>query len=297
VPDDEPTDRLLSLLDLTPAGSNRWLATTPEPGDGPPRLFGGQVAAQSLRAATLTVGPERLVHSFHAYFIRPGRPGVPLQLDVERARDGRSFTTRRVNASQDGESIFVLDASFQVDEDGDDWQPDDSMPDVPPPDEVEQPESPFGSFSTMSPFEMRPIGGRNTMGFALHPYWMRTKGRLPDDDAIHACAIAFMSDMGILSAARPPGSTAGFGGASLDHAVWFHVPVRADEWLLFDASPLRAAGARGMAHGTMHTTGGVLAVTIVQEGLLRPSMKMPPEFEARMRALRDEDSSTTETGA
>ncbi|MEN3273806.1 MAG: acyl-CoA thioesterase, partial [Actinomycetota bacterium] len=138
---------------------------------------------------------------------------------------------------------------------------------------------------------------RNPMGFAMHPYWMRAKGRLPDDDAIHACAIAFMSDMGILSAARPPGSTAGFGGASLDHAVWFHVPVRADEWLLFDASPLRAAGARGMAHGTMHTTGGVLAVTIVQEGLLRPSMKMPPEFEERMRALREDPPTTTVTEA
>ena len=285
-------DRLLELLDLTPAGSNRWLADTPQPGDGPPRLFGGQVAAQSLRAATLTVPPERLVHSFHAYFIRPGRPGVPLQLDVERARDGRSFTTRRVNASQDGESIFVLDASFQVDEEGDDWQPDDSMPPVPLPDELETPESPFGSFSTMSPFEMKPIAERNAMGFAMHPYWMRTKGRLPDDDALHACAIAFMSDMGILAAARPPGSTSGFGGASLDHAVWFHTPVRADEWLLFDASPMRAAGARGMAHGTMHTTTGRLAVTIVQEGLLRPSMKVPAEFEARMKAAMDERAAT-----
>ena len=290
-------DRLLEMLDLTPAGSNRWLADTPQPGDGPPRLFGGQVAAQSLRSATLTVPADRLVHSFHAYFIRPGRPGVPLQLDVERARDGRSFTTRRVNASQDGESIFVLDASFQVAEEGDDWQPDDSMPAVPQPDEVESPESPFGSFSSMSPFEMKPIAARNPMGFAMHPYWMRTKGRLPDDDALHACAIAFMSDMGILSAARPPGSTAGFGGASLDHAVWFHVPARADEWLLFDAAPMRAAGARGMAHGTMHTTKGALAVTIVQEGLLRPSMKMPPEFEERMRAMREAAATPDDAGA
>src|SRR5687767_9335016 len=290
-------DRLLEMLDLTPAGSNRWLADTPQPGDGPPRLFGGQVAAQSLRSATLTVPADRLVHSFHAYFIRPGRPGVPLQLDVERARDGRSFTTRRVNASQDGESIFVLDASFQVAEDGDDWQPDDSMLAVPQPDEVEAPESPFGAFSSMSPFEMRPIAARNPMGFAMHPYWMRTKGRLPDDDALHACAIAFMSDMGILSAARPPGSTAGFGGASLDHAVWFHVPARADEWLLFDAAPMRAAGARGMAHGTMHTMKGALAVTIVQEGLLRPSMKMPPEFEERMRAMREAAATADDAGA
>jgi acyl-CoA thioesterase-2 len=280
-------DRLLELLDLTPAGSNRWLASTPEPGDGPPRLFGGQVAAQSLRAATLTVEPDRLVHSLHAYFIRPGRPGVPLQLDVERARDGRSFTTRRVSASQDGEPIFVLDASFQVEEQGDDWQPDDSMPAVPGPDEVATPESPFGSFSSMSPFEMRPCGGLNDVGFVMNPYWVRTKGRLPDDDAIHACAIAFISDMGILSAARPPNATSmQFMGASLDHAVWFHRPVRADEWLLSDAHPLRAAGARGMAHGTMHTVDGVLAVTVIQEGLLRPTMAVPPDFEARMRAMR-----------
>lgn len=286
---DAPMSRLLALLDLAPAGSNRWLATTPEPGDGPPRLFGGQVAAQSLRAATLTVPADRLVHSFHAYFIRPGRPGVPLQLDVERARDGRSFTTRRVSASQEGEPIFVLDASFQVEEDGDDWQPDDSMPVVPGPDEVTPPESPFGSFSSMSPFEMRPIGGLNPMGFTMNPYWVRTKDPLPDDDAVHACAIAFISDMGILSAARPPSSTnTSFGGASLDHAVWFHRPVRADRWLLSDASPMRAAGARGMAHGTMHTVDGVLAVTIIQEGLLRPTMKMPPEFEARMREIREQ---------
>lgn len=285
---DESTDRLLALLDLAPAGSNRWLASTPDPGDGPPRLFGGQVAAQSLRAATLTVDADRLVHSLHAYFIRPGRPGVPLQLDVERARDGRSFTTRRVSASQDGEPIFVLDASFHVEEDGEDWQPDRSMRDVPHPDTIPAPESPFGSFSTMSPFEMRPAGGANPMGFPIHPYWVRAKGRLPDDDALHACAIAFISDMGILGAARPPGGgIERMMGASLDHAIWFHVPVRADEWLLNDAGPLRTAGARGLAHGTMHTVDGVLAVTVVQEGLLRQSMQVSPDWEARMRAAME----------
>jgi acyl-CoA thioesterase-2 len=288
VPDVAPIDRLLALLDLTPAGSNRWLAVTPDPGDGPPRLFGGQVAAQSLRAATLTVAPERLVHSLHAYFIRPGRPGVPLQLDVERARDGRSFTTRRVSASQDGEPIFVLDASFHVEEEGEDWQPDGSMRDVPHPDAIATPEAPFGSFSTMSPFEMRPAGGANPMGFPIHPFWVRAKSRLPDDAALHACAIAFISDMGILGAARPPGGgIERMMGASLDHAIWFHVPVRADEWLLNDAGPLRTAGARGLAHGTMHTVDGVLAVTVVQEGLLRQSMQVSPDFEARMRAAME----------
>jgi acyl-CoA thioesterase-2 len=246
------------------------------------------VAAQSLRAATLTVDADRLVHSLHAYFIRPGRPGVPLQLDVERARDGRSFTTRRVSASQDGEPIFVLDASFHVEEDGEDWQPDRSMADVPHPDTIEPPASPFGSFSTMSPFEMRPAGGANPMGFPIHPFWVRAKGRLPDDDALHACAIAFISDMGILGAARPPGGgIERMMGASLDHAIWFHVPVRSDEWLLNDAAPLRTAGARGLAHGTMHTVDGVLAVTVVQEGLLRQSMQISPDWEARMKAAME----------
>lgn len=281
-------DVLLEMLDLEAAGNDVWLATTPAPGDGPPRLFGGQVAAQSLRAATLTVGSDRLVHSLHAYFIRPGRPGVPLELTVERARDGRSFTTRRVSAAQEGEPIFVLDASFHVEEDGEDWQPDGSMRAVPRPDEIDPPDGPFGSFSTMSPFEMRPAGGSNPMGFPIHPFWVRAKGRLPDDDALHACAIAFISDMGILGAARPPGGGVGhFMGASLDHAVYFHVPVRADEWLLSDGAPMRVAGARGLAHGTMHTVDGVLAVTIVQEGLLRPSMQVPPEFEQRMKAAMD----------
>lgn len=283
------SDRLLRLLDLEERGRDAFRAPTPAPGDGPPRLFGGQVAAQSLRAATLTVPPERLVHSFHAYFIRPGRPGVPLQLDVERARDGRSFTTRRVSASQDGEPIFVLDASFQVQEQGDDWQPEDSMPAVPGPDEVPALESPFGSFSSMSPFEMRPCDGSNAGGFAMHPYWVRARERLPDEEAIHACAIAFVSDMGIFSAARPPNaSTTPMMGASLDHAVWFHRPVRADEWLLSDAHPMRAAGSRGMAHGTMHTLDGVLAVTVIQEGLLRPTMAVPPEFEERLRQLQQQ---------
>ena len=285
---DEPVDRLLALLDLEPGGTDAWLATTPAPGDGPPRLFGGQVAAQSLRAATLTVSPERLVHSLHAYFIRPGRPGVPLELTVDRARDGRSFTTRRVSAAQEGEPIFVLDASFHIEEEGEAWQPDGSMRDVPAPDEIEPPASPFGSFSTMSPFEMRPAGGRNPMGFPMHPFWVRAKSRLPDDPGVHACALTFISDMGILGAAQPPGGALErMMGASLDHAVWFHVPVRADEWLLSDGSPMRTAGARGLAHGTMHTVDGVLAVTVVQEGLLRQSMQPSPEFEARLRAAAE----------
>jgi len=278
----DPIERFLALLDLEPLGDDRFTAITPA--EGPPRLFGGQVAAQSLRAATLTVPADRLPHSLHAYFIRPGRPGIPLELTVERARDGRSFTTRRVSAAQEGEPIFVLDASFQIDEDGEDWQPEGSL-DVPGPDEIEVVESPMGRFSSMSPFDIRPAGGRNPMGFPIHPFWVRLKGRLPDDPLLHACAITFVSDMGVVGSAPRPGTdrTRGFMGASLDHAVWLHVPARADEWLLFDVHPMRNAGARGLAHGTMRDQRGVLVASIAQEALLRPTMTVPPEMQAAMR--------------
>jgi acyl-CoA thioesterase-2 len=278
----DPIARFLALLDLERTGDDRFSAITP--GEGPPRLFGGQVAAQSLRAATLTVPADRLVHSLHAYFIRPGRPGIPLELTVERARDGRSFTTRRVSAAQQGEPIFVLDASFHIEEDGEDWQPEWTAV-VPDPDEVEVVPSPMGSFSTMNPFDMRPVGGRSPMGFPIHPFWVRTRGRLPDDPALHACALAFISDMGVVGSAPRPGTdrTRGFMGASLDHAVWFHTPARADEWLLFDVQPLRNAGARGLAWGTMHTRTGVLVTSVAQEALLRPTMQLPPDFERLMK--------------
>jgi acyl-CoA thioesterase-2 len=289
----DPVARFLALLTLQPDGEDRFLASTPA--EGPPRLFGGQVAAQSLRAATMTVPADRLPHSLHAYFIRPGRPGVPLELSVERARDGRSFTTRRVSAAQEGEPIFVLDASFQIEEDGEDWQPDFRF-DGPSPDEIPPVDSPMGRFSSMSPFDMRPAVGRSPMGFPVHPFWVRLNGRLPDDPLLHACAITFISDMGVVGAAPRPGTdrTRGFMGASLDHAVWLHVPARADEWLLFDVQPLRNAGARGLAHGTMHDQRGVLVASIAQEALLRPTMTMPPEMLEAMRRLSE---SANEPGA
>lgn len=286
--EEDPVGRLLELLDLKTIGTDRFEAITP--GEGPPRLFGGQVAAQSLRAATLTVPADRLPHSLHAYFIRPGRPGIPLELTVERARDGRSFTTRRVSAAQESEPIFVLDASFHIEEDGDDWQPA-GRDDLPGPDEIVVEENPMNRFSSMSPFEIRPAGGANPMGFPIHPFWVRTKGRLPDDPLLHACAITFVSDMGVVGSVPRPGSdrTRGFMGASLDHAVWLHAPARADDWLLFDVHPLRNAGARGLGMGTMHTRAGELVATIAQEALLRPTMTVTPEFTEMMKRFTDEN--------
>lgn len=269
----EPSDRLLRLLTLDEVGPDRYEAPTPS--DGPGRLFGGQVAAQSLRAATLTVDEPRPPHSFHAYFVRPGRPGAPLVLDVIRIRDGRSFTTRAVTASQGDEAIFFLAASFHEPEAGDDWSlPQRTTPELP--DAADAPESPFTRFESMMPFDVRPASGRSPMGFALHPFWVRVRDELPDDPAVHACCLAFMSDMGVVGSARSPNSTAQpFSGASLDHAVWFHRPARADDWILFDVEPVSNFGARGLARGTMHTRDGVLLASITQEALLRPAGTTP----------------------
>ena len=268
-------DRLLRLLDLEQTSDDSFVAATPNDGMG--RLFGGQVASQTLRAATMTVGADRPPHSLHAYFIRPGRPGSPIELAVERTRDGRSFTTRRVVASQNGEPIFELSASFHAAEEGDDWQ-------LPAPKEVADPdatpgvESPMSQFESMSPFELRPVVAPKPGQFPIiHPFWVRTRDRLADDPALHACVIAFMSDMGVVGSARSPESTLPkqFMGASLDHAVWFHRPGRADEWLLFSVDPVTNYGARGLARGTFHTRDGVLVASIAQEALLRSTGRSP----------------------
>jgi acyl-CoA thioesterase-2 len=268
--------RMDALLDLQPAGFDRWLARTPS--DGPERLFGGQVASQSLRAATLTVDHGLPPHSFHAYFIRPGRPGEPLQLDVVRTRDGRSFTTRQVTATQSDGPIFVLTASFHAGEEGDDWHRPSPM-DVPSPEECAGHDSLFARFHTTSPFEVRPTTATPyDEGFLrIHPFWVRSREPLPDDAAIHACAVAFMSDMGVVAGARAPTSTLPpmFMGASLDHAVWFHRPVRADRWLLFDVQPVSNFGARGLAVGTFRTADGTLIASVTQEALLRNTGRVP----------------------
>jgi acyl-CoA thioesterase-2 len=244
-------------------------------------VFGGQVAAQAVRAALNTVPSERGIHSLHAYFIRPGRTGEEIDMHVERPRDGRSFTSRRVRAVQSDEVIFDMIASFHVHEDGPEYQ----IPiadDIPDPDDVEEPKGMFGRMRSMMPFDMREMGPTPPVDGiyrSTRRAWFKTVGELPDDPALHACVLAFASDMGVVSAARVP--VAGenewerFMGASLDHAVWFHRPARADEWLLFDLHAVANFGARGFARGTMHTQDGTLAVSVVQEALLRPTGRMP----------------------
>jgi acyl-CoA thioesterase-2 len=250
-------------------------------------VFGGQVAAQALVAAGRTVEPERRVHSLHSYFLRPGDPHIPIVYEVDRIRDGRSFTTRRVVAIQHGKAIFNLSASFQILEPGPDHAM--AMPDVPLPDDVpttrERIEAYADRFSgealawlgRTTPIESRPLQDPHWLEPGSRPpeqdLWFRAAGQMPDDPLLHACVVAYASDMSLIDTATLPHAI-GYDGsvmtASLDHAMWFHREFRADEWLLYHQFSPSASGARGLAEGYVFRLDGALAVTVIQEGLIRP---------------------------
>jgi acyl-CoA thioesterase II len=236
-----------------------------------------------LMAAGRTVAQGR-VHSLHSYFLRPGDPTVPILYEVDRIRDGRSFTTRRVIAIQHGRAIFNLAASFQVDEQGP-FEHQVAMPDVPAPESLPKlPErlEPMRDqledwFARPHPIDQRHIGelpwlahkGRDP----VQRLWIRADGRLNDDPLLHACIATYASDMSLFDTMLAPHEVrwddADFMGASLDHCMWFHRPFRADEWLLYDMDSPTAHGARGLARGFLFTRQGELAVSMVQEGLMR----------------------------
>ena len=274
-------ERLLELLDLEALDRDLFRAGSTEEMRGG-RMFGGQVAAQALRAATLTVDAVHRPHSLHGYFLRPGDPGRPIILSVDRIRDGRSFTTRRVVALQNGEAIFSLSSSFHKVEEGGEYQ----LPiadDVPGPDaEVEGLPAPFGRFGAMAPLEIRELGptAPDERGIyrSTRRVWIRTNGPVPDDLALRACIVTYISDMGVVMAARVPVTGQyGFPGmgmgmaASLDHSVWFHRDIRPDTWMLMDLRSISNAGARGLVQGTIHSRHGALGAAIAQEGLVRTS--------------------------
>ncbi len=255
-------DALVDLLDLEPLEVNLFRGVSPD--DHRQRVFGGQVAGQALVAAGRTVD-RGAVHSLHAYFLRPGDPSVPIIFDVDRIRDGRSFTTRRVVAIQHGRAIFNLSASFHVDEPGPEHQA--AMPDTPLPDRPRDGEDPRA-------IDMRPAPGQPT-GCAR--VWFRADGRLPDDPLLHACVVAYASDLTLLDTTLSPHglSIETAPGrimlASLDHAMWFHRPFRADDWLLYDQDSPVSHGARAFARGSIFAAAtGELVVSVVQEGLVRP---------------------------
>lgn len=275
-------DSLLTLLDLESIEVNIFRGGSP-PAERQ-RVFGGQVAGQALVAAARTVEPETRVHSLHAYFLRPGDSRVPILYEVQRIRDGLSFTTRRVTAIQHGRAIFSLSASFQVPEDGFDHSAE--MPEVPAPETLPNlqerwaqaaAETGDGRFEWDLPFDLRNCDwGPEDRQKALPPYqriWLKATGSLPDDPVLHACVLTYASDMTLLDTALLPhglGPIDDVFMASLDHAMWFHRPFRADEWLLYSQDSPSASGGRGFARGSVFTADGKLAVTVVQEGLVRP---------------------------
>jgi acyl-CoA thioesterase II len=279
-------DAVVELLDLERIELNIFRGRSPE-GERRQRVFGGQVAGQALVAAGRTVPAERRVHSLHAYFIRPGDPAVPLVYLVERVRDGRSFTTRRVTVVQHGKTIFTLSASFQQPEPGgfEHFVP---MPKVPAPDEVEPTSARlrrlFGpaaeDYARDSPIEMRHVGPLSveverdpSLASPENLVWLKADGELPDDPLLHVCLMTYASDMTLLDTVlltHGVSWTDGMiAGASLDHAMWFHRPFRADQWLLYAQDSPSATGGRGLARGEVYTQSGELVVSVVQEGLLR----------------------------
>jgi acyl-CoA thioesterase-2 len=274
-------ERLIALLDLEELEVNIFRGLSPQ--EDRQRVFGGQVAGQALVAAGRTVSAGQ-VHSLHGYFLRAGDPRIPILYEVDRIRDGRSFATRRVVAIQHGQAIFNLSASFHAEESGPSYAA--PMPTVPPP------ESLPSLIERMRPFAKhggwlerdRPIDLRlcETADSAPSEWrsptaqaWIRANGQLPDDPLLHACVMAYASDLTLLDVAlRPHGlswaSDQRIMTASLDHAMWFHRPFRADQWLLYDQRTPASDRARGFAMGHLFTRDGTLVVSVAQEGLTRP---------------------------
>ena len=276
----DAVDELVALLDLEAIEVNIFRGVSPD--ENRQRIFGGQVAGQALVAAARTVDEDRAVHSLHAYFLRPGDPTVPVLYEVDRIRDGRSFTTRRVVAIQHGRAIFNLAASFHIAEPGLEFL--DHMPEVPPADSLPTRSERFAEAGLPDPFADRfhPLDIRYVTASPfrrseplppVQRVWFRADGTLPDDQVLHTCLLTYASDMTLLDTTLLPHGT-GAGDttlqmASLDHAMWFHGRFRADEWLLYDQYTPASTGARGLATGRVFTHDGRLIANVVQEGLIR----------------------------
>ncbi|MGW2839932.1 acyl-CoA thioesterase [Streptomyces sp. NPDC001493] len=285
----EALDSLLDLLDLERIerdifrGASRSAVV--------PRVFGGQVAAQALVAAGRTVPDGCHAHSLHSYFLRMGDPGAPIVYSVDRIRDGRSFTTRRVVAVQHGQPIFHLSASFQTYEEGLEHQV--TVPDAPDPetlptaaemmpryaDRFTDPGMIDRVLEARAAVDLRYVEAPPfaTAGQPREPrsqVWFRTRGKLADDPLLHVCLATYVSDMTLLDSVLLAHGRGGWAvgdvvGASLDHAMWFHRPFRADEWLLYDQESPTSSGGRGLGQARIWTQDGRLAITVIQEGLIR----------------------------
>ncbi|MAI89473.1 acyl-CoA thioesterase II [Ponticaulis sp.] len=285
----EAVDELIGILDLERIEVDRFRGFTPD--SRSIRVFGGQVISQALVAAYRTV-EDRSCHSLHAYFIRPGNPEIPILYEVDRARDGNSFTTRRVVAIQNGEQIFNLAASFHVAEEGFEHQTD--MPDIPQPEDLEPdqemrvrltkslPENIAKVFRVEPPLEIRSVNPQNIVDpQVLEPLnysWIRLRKPIEGEPRLHQAVLAYASDMSLLDTSVRPHGVNFFKGsqmASLDHAMWFHDDFRADDWLLYVQKSPKASQGRGMNFGRIYRRDGLLVATVAQEGLIRPFKKKP----------------------
>lgn len=274
-------EEVLELLDLEVIEDNLFRGR--QPNTSLQRVFGGQVAAQSLVAATRTVDPKYVVHSLHSYFLRPGDPSVPIVYEVEDIRNGRSFATRRVLARQHGRPIYGLTCDFQIPEEGLDHQ--DVMPAVPTPEDcpdiaqlaVRDPSQWEAEWSAL---DIRWAGDSVNGGAVPDPgravtsrLWIRTNGALPDDRQTQTAAFTYASDLTLLAASLLPHgipiSSSRIQAASLDHTVWFHRPFRADEWWLYEQSSPSASGGRGLSIARVFAQDGRLVASVAQEGLIR----------------------------
>ena len=279
-----PLEDLVDLLDLEPIEVNLFRGRSPL--EDRQRVFGGQVLAQALTAAVRTV-EDRTAHSLHAYFLRPGDPKAPILYEVDRIRDGKSFTTRRVVAVQHGRAIFNMSISFQQEETGFEHQA--PMPDVPSAKELPTQKARNEELRASAPPDIgdwldrdRPIEERSADPInyfapkVQEPYqrvWLRAKGTLPDVPALHQAVLAYASDLTLLDTSAMPHAVSFFDEgmqiASLDHAMWFHRPFRADQWLLHVSDSPSASGGRGFNRGSIFTEDGRLVASVSQEGLIR----------------------------
>jgi acyl-CoA thioesterase-2 len=280
----QPLDDVLTLLDLEQLEVNLFRGLSPQ--DSWQRVFGGQVIGQAMVAAGRTV-EDRVAHSLHAYFLRPGDPKTPIIYEVDRIRDGRSFTTRTVNAIQHGRAIFNMAISYQIHEEGFEHQFD--LPDVPGPEglkselelrraEVDRlPEEYQKRWLRPRPIEVRPVNPRDMFdpghGDPVNYVWIRATAPLPDDMLMQQCVLAYASDMTLLDTCILPHGVSWMNpklqSASLDHAMWFHHPFKMDEWLLYSQDSPAASGGRGINRGSIFTRDGKLVASVAQEGLIR----------------------------
>ena len=294
-PDPGSLAELLAVLDVEQLDANLFRGWSTAGGWG--RVYGGQVLAQAMVAASRTVDPARGLHSMHGYFLVGGTPAKPIVYEVQRLRDGGSFSTRRVTALQDGEPMFVMVGSFHASEDG--FEHASAMPDVPPPEDLESVADLFGRsdakvpdnmrayYALPRPIELRIVDPQRYFGTraadatgsavstkpATQQFWIKPQGTLPEEQLMHTAILAYASDFAMIDTALIPHGRimfeSGLQLASLDHALWIHRPFRADDWLLYALESPTAGRGRGFARGSFYTRSGDLVASVAQEGLMR----------------------------